>query len=62
MYKDYAISASEFAWDSQNATTPESQLGQLFQHHEELGRRIVLFVRRNKKDAIGTIPTCAWAP
>jgi helicase len=56
MYKDYAISTDEFAWDSQNATTPESQLGQLFQHHEELGRRIVLFVRRNKKDAIGTSP------
>lgn len=56
MYKDYAISTSEFAWDSQNATTPESEPGQLFQHHEELGRRIVLFVRRNKKDAIGTSP------
>ena len=56
MYKDYAISTDEFAWDSQNATTPESTLGQLFQHHEEQGRRIVLFVRRNKKDAIGTSP------
>ena len=56
MYKDYAISTSEFAWDSQNPTTPESQPGQLFQHHEELGHRIVLFVRRNKKDAIGTSP------
>lgn len=56
MYKDYAISTDEFAWDSQNATTPESQPGQLFQHHEELGHRIVLFVRRNKKDAIGTSP------
>ena len=56
MYKDYAISTSEFAWDSQNATTPESQPGQLFQHHEELGHRIVLFVRRNQKDAMGTRP------
>ena len=56
MYKDYAISTDEFAWDSQDATTPESQPGQLFQHHEELGHRIVLFVRRNKKDAIGTSP------
>lgn len=56
MYKDYAISISEFAWDSQNTTTPESPTGQLFQHHKELGRRIVLFVRRNKTDAIGTSP------
>lgn len=56
MYKDYAISTDEFAWDSQNTTTPESSLGQLFQHHEELGHRIVLFVRRNNKDAIGTRP------
>lgn len=56
MYKDYAISTDEFAWDSQNTTTPESSLGQLFQHHEELEHRIVLFVRRNNKDAIGTRP------
>ncbi len=56
MYKDYAISTDEFAWDSQNATTPESPTGQLFQHHEEQSRRIVLFVRRNQKDAIGTRP------
>ena len=56
MYKDYAISTDEFAWDSQSATSPESPTGQLFQHHEELGHRIVLFVRRNNKDAIGTRP------
>ena len=56
MYKDHAISTDEFAWDSQNTTTPESSLGQLFQHHEELEHRIVLFVRRNNKDAIGTRP------
>ena len=56
MYKDYAISTDEFAWDSQNTTTPESPTGQLFQHHAELGHRIVLFVRRNNKDAIGTRP------
>ena len=35
---------------------PESPTGQLFQHHEELGHRIVPFVRRNNKDAIGTRP------
>ena len=56
MYKDYAISADEFAWDSQSTTAPDNPTGQLFQHHEELGHRIVLFVRRNKKDAIGTSP------
>ena len=56
MYKDYAISASEFAWDSQSATTPESPMGQLFQHHEEQGRRIVLFARQARENALGSSP------
>ena len=56
MYKDYAISTDEFAWDSQSITTPSSQRGQLLQHHEEMGHRIVLFVRHNQKDAMGTRP------
>lgn len=56
MYKDYAISTSEFAWDSQSATTPESPMGQLFQHHEEQGRRIVLFARQARENALGPSP------
>ena len=56
MYKDYAISTSEFAWDSQSATAPESPMGQLFQHHEEQGRRIVLFARQARENALGSSP------
>ena len=56
MYKDYAISTDEFAWDSQSATTPESPTGQLFQHHEERGRRIVLFARQHRENGLGPEP------
>ena len=56
MYKDYAISTDEFAWDSQSATTPESPTGQLFQHHEERGRRIVLFARQHRENRLGPEP------
>lgn len=56
MYKDYAISTDEFAWDSQSATTPESPTGQLFQHHEERSRRIVLFARQHRENRLGPEP------
>lgn len=56
MYKDYAISRSEFAWDSDNKTSANTDIGQVLQHHEELGRRIVLFVRHVKNDSLGTSP------
>lgn len=56
MYKDYAVTEREFAWDSQNSTDPESRLGQIYQNHGELGRAPLLFVRYTKEDGIGTAP------
>ncbi len=53
MYKDYSISETLFHWESQNKTTPESAVGQRYIHHVELGYRILLFVRENKKDEYG---------
>lgn len=47
MYKDYAVSEEEFAWDSQNATTPDSRLGLMYQGIGE-ERMPLLFVRRTK--------------
>lgn len=56
MYKDYAVTESEFAWDSQNSTAPDSRLGKIYQHHGELGQMPLLFVRYTKEDGIGTAP------
>ncbi|WP_237201800.1 DUF3427 domain-containing protein [Rothia nasimurium] len=56
MYKDYAVTESEFAWDSQNSTAPDSRLGKIYQHHGELGQTPLLFVRYTKEDGIGTAP------
>ena len=56
MYKDYAITETEFAWDSQNSTTPESRLGTIYQKHAVSGETPLLFVRYAKQDEIGTAP------
>ncbi|WP_182354474.1 DUF3427 domain-containing protein [Flaviflexus huanghaiensis] len=53
MYKDYAVTEREFAWDSQNATTPDSPLGLMYQGLGEQ-RMPLLFVRRSKPSQ--TIP------
>lgn len=55
MYRDYAITDLEFAWDSQNATYPESRLGQIYQHQSS-GELPLLFIRYTKTDDIGTAP------
>lgn len=56
MYRDYAVTETEFAWDSQNATAPDSRLGEIYQRHNEFGKVPLLFVRYTKKDDIGTAP------
>ena len=53
---EHSRNADEFAWDSQSATAPESPTGQLFQHHEERGRRIVLFARQHRENRLGPEP------
>ncbi|MCL6515315.1 DUF3427 domain-containing protein [Alicyclobacillus sp.] len=56
MYQDYAISDVLFHWQSQNATSPDSQTGRRYIHHREQGGRVVLFVREFKHDAAGSLP------
>ncbi|MDY5584579.1 MAG: DUF3427 domain-containing protein [Arcanobacterium sp.] len=56
MYRDYAVTESRFAWDSQNSTKPESRIGQIYQHHKETGEIPLLFVRYKREDDIGTAP------
>jgi superfamily II DNA or RNA helicase len=53
LYDDYAINEWLFHWQSQNPTTPESGKGLSYIHHSNQGKRILLFVREQKKDEFG---------
>ncbi|MFB6985554.1 DUF3427 domain-containing protein [Streptomyces sp. NPDC056304] len=55
-YKDYALSATRFHWESQNSTASTSPTGQRYQKHaerDEQGSHVLLFVRNNKDTHIG---------
>ncbi|MFF1338682.1 DUF3427 domain-containing protein [Streptomyces sp. NPDC058290] len=52
-YKDYAMSESQFHWESQNQTSETSPTGVRYQTHAENGSHVLLFVRRYKKTDIG---------
>ena len=56
MYEDYAISNTEFHWQSQSTTSAESPTGQRYINHAKQGGHILLFVREFKKDSLGTSP------
>lgn len=56
MYRDYAISPELFHWESQNATSVASQVGQRYLRHRELGTRVLLFVRDSPSDDLGAAP------
>ena len=53
LYNDYAISETIFHWQSQNATTPERGKGLSYVNQIELKKKILLFVREQKKDKFG---------
>ena len=55
-YHDYSLSDSLFHWQSQNATAENTQVGQRYIHHQELGETILLFVREAKEDKYGSVP------
>ena len=48
-YRDFAVSAREFHWQSQNRTTPDSTPGRRHIHHRARGITPLLFVRQSKK-------------
>ncbi|WP_186785541.1 DUF3427 domain-containing protein [Streptomyces misionensis] len=52
-YKDYALSQKLFHWESQNATAASSPTGLRYQHHQERGSHVLLFMRRYKNTDIG---------
>ncbi|WP_314174748.1 DUF3427 domain-containing protein [Streptomyces winkii] len=52
-YSDYALGPHHFHWDSQNSTSPTSEVGKRYQTHKERGTQVLLFVRRYKTNDIG---------
>jgi hypothetical protein len=49
MYNDYAISETLFHWQSQSTTSVSSPTGQRYKHHENMGTKVLLFVREFNK-------------
>ncbi|TVX99399.1 DUF3427 domain-containing protein [Paenibacillus cremeus] len=49
MYHDYFIDQQHFHWQSQNATSHDSSVGQNYIHHKDKGIKIHLFVRKFEK-------------
>jgi soluble P-type ATPase len=45
MYRDYAISPTEFHWESQSTTSVGSPTGQRYINHTQRGSRVLLFAR-----------------
>ncbi|MFE5629658.1 DUF3427 domain-containing protein [Streptomyces sp. NPDC056543] len=52
-YRDYALNANLFHWESQNQTSETSPTGIRYRTHKQLGSHILLFARRYKKTDIG---------
>lgn len=53
MYDDYAVNENMFHWQSQNSAGPTTPKGLSYIRHIENGKRIMLFVREQEKDAFG---------
>lgn len=49
-YRDYAISRDLIHWESQSVTRADSGTGFRYQHHESMGRTILLFARMRADD------------
>ncbi|MFC1597372.1 DUF3427 domain-containing protein [Planctomycetota bacterium] len=49
MYEDYVISQNLFRWQSQSTTSAESNTGQRYIRHKQLGYTPLLFVREHKR-------------
>lgn len=53
MYRDYALSPTQFHWESQSTTRAESPTGTRYINHRENGSHILLFVRNSGANAFG---------
>ncbi|WP_338442001.1 DUF3427 domain-containing protein [Synechococcus elongatus IITB4] len=55
-YNDYAISPTEFHWESQSTTRATSPTGQRYIHHRDRGSYVILFVRESRQQNGQTLP------
>jgi superfamily II DNA or RNA helicase len=62
LYKDYAISPTDFHWESQSGTSQQSPTGQRYIRHQEHGGHILLFVRQRRKQDGRTMPYTFLGP
>lgn len=62
MYRDFALSAELFHWESQSTTSAASPTGQRYLNHRENGSHILLFVREAKTNPLGTSPYVFLGP
>ncbi|HET6556767.1 MAG TPA: DUF3427 domain-containing protein [Prolixibacteraceae bacterium] len=53
LYQDYALSETLFHWQSQNAALPEKGKGLSYIKHQDLDKKILLFVRERNEDEHG---------
>lgn len=53
LYQDYALSETLFHWQSQNAAFPEKGKGLSYIKHQDLDKKILLFVRERNEDEHG---------
>lgn len=56
MYRDYAISRELFHWESQSRQSPNQPTVRRYIEHAERGTNVLLFVREQRRDALGTAP------
>ncbi|MFD1669048.1 DUF3427 domain-containing protein [Streptomyces sp. SID7804] len=52
-YHDFALSETQFHWESQNTTSDTSPTGLRYQQHAAQGSHVLLFVRRYKTTDLG---------
>lgn len=50
MYDDYALNEEIFHWQSQNSTSPKTPKGLSYIKHQQMGKKILLFVREQNID------------
>ncbi|MDN3670712.1 DUF3427 domain-containing protein [Echinicola jeungdonensis] len=51
LYDDYALSETLFHWQSQNSARPDKGKGLAYVEHLQKGKKILLFIREQAKDA-----------
>jgi len=62
MYRDYAINRELFHWESQSRQAPHQPTVQRYINHQDMGTRVLLFVRERKKSELGTAPFTFLGP